>query len=100
MTDWTPHTARAKAWFEHLRDSICAEFEAIEREYAGPEDAPRFQYTPWQRATVEGEAGGDTGGGATLTPTGREILARYQRMERACLAATRADWRALQKLLR
>ena len=32
MTDWTPMTARARAWFESLRDAICAEFEAIERE--------------------------------------------------------------------
>ena len=71
MTDWTPHTARAKAWFEHLRDSICAEFEAIERDYAGPEDAPRFQYTPWQRSQVEGEQGGDTGGGTQGLMKGR-----------------------------
>ncbi len=64
MTDWTPYTERAKDWFESLRDRICAEFEAIERE-AG--SAAAFQYTPWQRAAVEnglggGEAG-ETGGG-------------------------------------
>jgi len=60
MTDWTPFTARAKTWFEHLRDLICAEFEAIERE-AGSDAA--FAYTPWQRASVEGEPVNDTGGG-------------------------------------
>ncbi len=52
MTDWNPFTARAKDWFETLRNRICAEFEAIERE-AGSQAA--FQYTPWQREAVEGE---------------------------------------------
>jgi coproporphyrinogen III oxidase len=60
MTDWTPYTARARAWFEELRDSICAEFEAIERE-AGSNAA--FDYTPWERAAVEGGQAGETGGG-------------------------------------
>ncbi|MGE4304141.1 MAG: oxygen-dependent coproporphyrinogen oxidase [Novosphingobium sp.] len=59
MTDWTPYTARASEWFQALRDSICAEFEAIERE-AGSDAA--FQYTPWKRAAVEGGEG-ETGGG-------------------------------------
>ena len=52
MTDWTPYTARASEWFESLRNAICAEFESIERE-AG--SAAAFEYTPWQRNTVEGE---------------------------------------------
>ena len=60
MTDWTPYTARAKAWFETLRDGICAEFEAIERE-AGSDAA--FEYTPWLRDAVEGGDAGETGGG-------------------------------------
>lgn len=59
MTDWTPYTARARAWFESLRDSICAEFEAIERE-AGSD--ARFRYDPWKREALEGEEA-DTGGG-------------------------------------
>ncbi|MDE2596465.1 MAG: oxygen-dependent coproporphyrinogen oxidase [Sphingomonadales bacterium] len=58
MTDWTPYTARAKQWFEALRDAICAEFEAIERE-AGSDAA--FQYDPWLRASVEGEGEAETG---------------------------------------
>ena len=49
----TERTARAKAWFESLRDRIVAAFEALE------EDAPaglygeksgRFVLTPWTRA--------------------------------------------------
>jgi molybdate transport system regulatory protein len=44
--------------------------------------------------------GGGTGGGATLTPAGEDVLARYRRMEESCRSATEADWRALQALLR
>ena len=44
--------------------------------------------------------GGDAGGGARLTPVGREVLARYSRMERSCRLATRTEWRALRRLLR
>jgi coproporphyrinogen III oxidase len=57
MTDWQPYTARAREWFESLRDRICAEFETIERE-AGSDAS--FEYTPWQR---EEEGNPDPGGG-------------------------------------
>ena len=67
MTDWTPFTARARTWFESLRDAICAEFEAIERE-AGSDAS--FAYTPWTRAAV-GEETGDTGGGTQGLMKGR-----------------------------
>jgi coproporphyrinogen III oxidase len=45
----------ARRWFEHLRDLICAEFEAIERE-AGSD--ARFHYIPWDRTDPSGEPGG------------------------------------------
>lgn len=45
----------ARAWFEHLRDLICAEFEAIERE-AGSD--ARFDYLAWDRADPDGAPGG------------------------------------------
>lgn len=44
--------ARARAWFEELRDRICAAFEAIETEYAArhPGEPPgRFERQPWER---------------------------------------------------
>jgi coproporphyrinogen III oxidase len=45
----------ARTWFETLRDRICAEFEAIERE-AGSDAA--FDYTAWQRPDDSGSEGG------------------------------------------
>jgi coproporphyrinogen III oxidase len=59
MTDWTPYTARARTWFESLRDRICAEFESIERE-AGSDAS--FAYKTWNREAGEGEGGGGTQG--------------------------------------
>ena len=56
MTDWTPHTARARDWFEALRTRICDAFVAIERE-AGSDAA--FAFIDWHRE----EAGNDDPGG-------------------------------------
>jgi len=44
-----------RTWFESLRDRICAEFEAIERE-AGSDAT--FTYTPWDRTEDDGSPGG------------------------------------------
>ena len=59
-----PHAALredAKTWFEGLRDRICATFEAIEDEGAGPlapGPAGRFVRTAWSRPTPDGTPGG------------------------------------------
>ncbi len=65
MTPPDDEQARARAWFEALRDRICAEFEALEREGGG--DA-RFAYTPWTRTDPNG---GDGGGGVRGLMMGR-----------------------------
>ena len=44
--------------------------------------------------------GGEGGGGAELTKTGRAVLARYREMEDACLRASAAHWKQLRRLLR
>jgi coproporphyrinogen III oxidase len=53
VLDEQQHSARD--WFESLRDRICREFEAIERE-AGSDAA--FEFTPWDRTDPNGEPGG------------------------------------------
>ena len=39
------------------------------------------------------------GGGAQLTPTGRQVLKLYREMDDKCLDAIQPQWRKLQKLL-
>lgn len=58
---------RASAWFAELRDDICAAFETLEADHAGPNaDRPagRFERTAWQR-------GEDGGGGVMSVMRGR-----------------------------
>ena len=70
--DLDTRKATARAWFEGLRDQICAAFEAIE------DDAPaslypgapgRFEKTPWTRQP--GPTGEDQGGGVAGMMRGR-----------------------------
>lgn len=69
-----PHAAlqtEARAWFEHLRDRICVDFENIEAEGGAPlGDRPpgSFAQTEWHRPTDSGEAGG---GGVMSVMKGR-----------------------------
>ena len=44
--------ARAKTWFDSLRDRICAEFERLEDEAPSelyPGEPGRFELTDWRR---------------------------------------------------
>ena len=53
MSGEEPRAPVARAWFEQLRDRICASFEAIEDAYGGAADADlapgRFERQPWDR---------------------------------------------------
>ena len=61
----------ARAWFEALRDQLCATFESIEDGQSGPlSDRPagRFVRKPWSRPTDTGDEGG---GGVISVMQGR-----------------------------
>ena len=69
-----PHDAlksQAQAWFEALRNRICADFEAIEAEQTGPladRPAGAFARQSWTRPTEDGSPGG---GGVISVMRGR-----------------------------
>jgi coproporphyrinogen III oxidase len=60
--------ARARAWFESLRDNICGAFERLEDEASVEGKPGRFVRTPWQR---KDHTGGDGGGGTMAMLHGR-----------------------------
>lgn len=63
---WQDRKTRAAAWFEQLRDDICAAFEAIEQDLETPQTNPgptrsaagSFQRKTWRRPTKDGTQGG------------------------------------------
>ena len=58
-TNLPPHGSlkvEARAWFENLRDQLCAAFEAIDA--AGGPSPGRFTQKPWSRPTDTGDEGG------------------------------------------
>jgi coproporphyrinogen III oxidase len=61
--DLEQRKTKARVWFEHLRDNICASFEALEDELLadapfGEQAAGRFMRTPWERKDHSGKPGG------------------------------------------
>ncbi len=71
--NWDEKKENAAAWFTHLRDEICAEFEAIEDELSGGNtlnmEAGRFERKPWDRANDEApnESGSVLKGGGEIS---------------------------------
>src|SRR4051794_17924109 len=63
--------ARARRWFERLRDDICTAFEELERNAPAslyPGEAGRFVRTAWDRTDHTGQPGG---GGVMSVMRGR-----------------------------
>jgi coproporphyrinogen III oxidase len=71
QTDLTQAKAQTRAWFESLRDRICAAFEALEDELTGTHgELPpgRFERKAWQRPReADGPNKGDDRGGGVMS---------------------------------
>jgi len=66
--------AQARAWFESLRDKICAAFEALEAANTGPlagRPAGKFERTAWSRPPEDGQ---DAGGGVMSIMRGGRVF--------------------------
>ena len=75
--------ARARAWFEHLRDDICAALEQLEDDAPAslyPGGAGRFVRTGWDRTD---HSGGPGGGGVMSVMRGRHGRLRPAGSERS-----------------
>ena len=55
--------------------------------------------TSFRRAVVDTQSGGRHGGGAHLTPLGRELVARYRTLEREVVATAEAHVGAIEAAL-
>jgi molybdate transport system regulatory protein len=55
--------------------------------------------TSFRRPAVDARPGGRRGGGARLTPLGRELIARYRTMEREAVRAATAHVAAIEDAL-
>ena len=54
----------------------------------------------FREPVVVAASGGRSGGGATLTPFGEELVTRFEQMEKRALAAVRADLASLSRQIR
>src|SRR5258705_13046852 len=83
--------ARARTWFERLRDDICATFEKLEDDAPAslyPGRAGRFVRTPWDRTDHTGRPGG---GGLMSGMRGR-LFERSACIVRPCTASSRPNF--------
>lgn len=75
--------------------SISAAGRAMEMSYKRAWDLVDELNRICGRPAVMRQTGGKNGGGASLTPFGASLVARYRRIERAAMAAARAQLSAL-----
>ena len=77
--------------------SISAAGRAMEMSYRRAWELVEEMNAIFAGPVVERQVGGKNGGGATLTPLGRSLVARYRAIEKAVDAAARSHLDQLQK---
>jgi molybdate transport system regulatory protein len=83
---------------EHIREfgSISAAGRAMDMSYKRAWDLVEEINRICGHAAVARQTGGKNGGGATLTPFGASLVARYRKIERDATRAVRKELQALQ----
>ena len=79
--------------------SLAAVARQLEMSYMRAWNLVQTMNACFRHPLVELERGGAAQGGATLSPTGERALELYSALERKSLAAMRADWQSLRRLL-
>jgi molybdate transport system regulatory protein len=80
----------------HACGSISAAGRAMDMSYKRAWDLVDEINRICRQAAVERQTGGKNGGGASLTPFGTSLVARYRKIERAAATAVRKDLLALR----
>jgi len=89
------------ALLEHIRDtgSIAAAGRRMKMSYTRAWGLVTDMNDDFRAPLVASAKGGAGRGGASLTPLGEDVLARYRRMERLAARAVAADLAALRRKL-
>ena len=80
----------------HASGSISAACRAMGMSYKRAWDLVDEINRICRQVAVERQTGGKQGGGATLTPFGLSLVARYRKIERAAASAARKELQALR----
>jgi molybdate transport system regulatory protein len=80
----------------HACGSISAAGRAMEMSYKRAWDLVDEINRICRHPAVERQTGGRNGGGASLTPFGVSLVARYRKIERAAASAVRGELQALR----
>ncbi len=80
----------------HASGSISAACRAMDMSYKRAWDLVDEINRICRQVAVERQTGGKQGGGATLTPFGLSLVARYRKIERAAASAARKELQALR----
>jgi molybdate transport system regulatory protein len=83
----------------HETGSLRAAAERMGLSYMRAWQLVKYTSRRFREPVVEVIRGGKTGGGATLTDTGRRILKIYRQMEKQCHRSTKSSWSRIRKLL-
>lgn len=99
LSDATAFGPGKAALLEHIRDtgSIAAAGRRMKMSYARAWGLVADLNDDFRSPLVASAKGGAVRGGALLTPLGKEVLARYRRLERRAARAIAPDLAALRR---